>query len=464
MNRRVSEWRILGRHAATVLVGQLAIMAFGVADTVIAGWHSVDALAALSVGSAIYISVYVALIGIIQALLPVWAEMRGARQDLQVGQSVRQSLYLCAIVGLAGTALLLLPGPLLRWAQVPPAMLPQVQEYLAVLAVAFVPSLLFRVYSTLNQALGKPLLVTWLQVGALAVKVPLSVWWVGGGAGMPALGAAGCAWATLVVNYLLLALALYFLRSHDIYRPYRLWAPMERPDWVQIRQFLRIGLPGGLSYLVEVTSFTLMAVFIARLGAVAAGSHQIASSMTAVLYMVPLSLALATSARVSFWIGRGDPMQARRLVFMGLGLGLVCVLSTTALLAWLHREIASLYSRNTAVVEQAATLLLWVTVYHLADATQAMCIFLLRCYRVTLRPLLIYGFMLWGVGLAGGYWLAYVGGSIGPWTITAQGSASSFWMAATAALAVVALSFVALLYRAVERSRTDQSASRLRLP
>lgn len=451
---RVSEWRILGRHAATVLVGQLAIMAFGVADTIIAGRHSVDALAALSVGSAIYISVYVALIGIIQALLPVWAEMRGARHHHQVGQSVRQSLYLCAIVGMTGTALLLLPGPLLRWAQVPAAMMPQVQEYLAVLAVAFVPSLLFRVYSTLNQALGKPLLVTWLQVGALAVKIPLSVWWVGGGWGMPALGAAGCAWATLVVNYLLLALALYFLRSHDIYRPYRLWAAMERPDWRQIGQFMRIGLPGGLSYLVEVTSFTLMAVFIARMGAVAAGSHQIAASMTAVLYMVPLSLGLATSARVSFWIGRGDPMQARRLVFMGLGLGLICVSSTSAVVALMHQEIARLYSNNAAVVEQAATLLLWVTVYHLADAIQAMCIFVLRCYRVTLRPLLIYGVMLWGGGLAGGYALAYHGLHLGTWTISAQGSAASFWMAASAALALVALSFLVLLYRAVEQSRS----------
>ena len=82
----MSELKILGRHAATVLVGQLAIMAFGVADTVIAGRHSVDALAALSVGSAIYISVYVALIGIVQALLPVWAEMRGARREHDVGR------------------------------------------------------------------------------------------------------------------------------------------------------------------------------------------------------------------------------------------------------------------------------------------------------------------------------------------------------------------------------------------
>lgn len=448
----MSELKVLVRHAGTVLVGQLAIMAFGVADTIIAGQHSVEALAALSVGSAIYISVYVALIGIVQALLPVWAEMRGARKEWEIGQSVRQSLYLCAAIGLFGTIVLLSPGPLLRWAQVPDSMLSEVEDYLRILAIAFIPSLLFRLYSTLNQALGRPTLVTWLQIAALAVKIPLSIWLVGGGAGLPALGAAGCAWATLIVNYLLVLLALHLLRTQDLYKPLRLWAPMERPDPRQLLQFLRLGLPGGLAYLVEVTSFTLMAVFIARQGAVAAGSHQIAASMTAMLYMVPLSLALAASSRVSFWIGRGDPAQARRLAHMGLGLGLGCVLLTTGTVALLHREIAGLYSSHAAVLTQAAALLLWVCAYHIADATQALCIFLLRCYRITLGPLLIYGLMLWGVGLAGGYLLAYEGLAWGPWTLPAQHSPEIFWIVATAALAVVAISFLLMLLRAMRKS------------
>jgi MATE family multidrug resistance protein len=460
----VSELKILVKHASTVLIGQLAIMAFGVADTVIAGRHSVEALAALSVGSAIYISVYVALIGIVQALLPIWAEMRGARRELEVGRSVRQALYLCAGVGLLGTAVLWIPGPMLRWAQVPESMLAEVESYLRILAVAFVPSLLFRLYSTLNQALGRPTLVTWLQIGALAVKIPLSIWLVGGGAGVPAMGAAGCAWATLVVNYLLLLVALHLLRTQDLYKPYRLWSSMERPDSAQLRQFLRLGLPGGLAYLVEVTSFTLMAVFIARQGAVAAGSHQIAASMTAMLYMVPLSLALATSSRVSFWIGRGDPVQARRLALMGLGLGLGCVLLTTGTVALLHREIAALYSSHAAVVSQAAALLLWVCAYHLADATQAVCIFLLRCYRITLRPLVIYGLMLWGVGLAGGYVLAYEGLNWGPWMLPAQNSPEIFWIVATAALAVVALSFLGLLVRAMGQSVLTANTAALKRP
>ena len=73
----MTELRTIARHAATVLVGQLAVMAFGVTDTIVAGRYSQQALAALSVGSAVYISVFVGLLGMLQALLPTWAELHG---------------------------------------------------------------------------------------------------------------------------------------------------------------------------------------------------------------------------------------------------------------------------------------------------------------------------------------------------------------------------------------------------
>ena len=114
----MSELKTLGKHASTVLVGQLAVMAFGVADTMIAGRYSDTALAALSVGSAIYISVYVALIGIVQALLPIWAELQGAKKYTEVGRSVRQALYIVLLTSIIGMAVLcfiavaVLPMPL----------------------------------------------------------------------------------------------------------------------------------------------------------------------------------------------------------------------------------------------------------------------------------------------------------------------------------------------------------------
>ena len=89
----LSDRSLIARHAGTVLVGQLAVMAFGVTDTIVAGRHAQESLAALAIGSALYISVYVPLLGMLSALLPIWAELRGARKPQAIGGSLRQSLY-----------------------------------------------------------------------------------------------------------------------------------------------------------------------------------------------------------------------------------------------------------------------------------------------------------------------------------------------------------------------------------
>lgn len=451
----MSELKIIARHASTVLVGQLAVMAFGVADTVIAGRYSDTALAALSVGSAIYISVYVGLMGIVQALLPIWAELLGAGQHAAIGKSLRQSLYLGSFITLAGVTALLFPEALLSWAQVPASMLVEVQNYLAVLAFAFVPALLFRLYSTFNQSLGKPLLVTWLQLGALGVKVPLSIWFVAGGAGLEPMGAVGCAWATLVVNYLLLAFCIVMLRTQALYRPFRIWRRMERPDWPVIASFARLGIPGGLAYLVEITSFTLMALFIARLGTAASASHQIAASMAAVLYMMPLSIAIACSARTSFWLGAGKPDQAKRVVLLGFWFAALISMALAATLFIAKGSLAALYSASPAIIALASTLLGWVALYHLADSAQTICAFLLRCYRITIAPLVLYGVLLWGLGLYGGYVLTYQGFS----SVQASATPVSFWVAGALALVCVAICFIALLTRAVGQSQKTIRAS-----
>ena len=447
------ELKTIARHGGSVLAGQLAVMAFGIADTVIAGRYSDTALAALSVGSALYISVYVGLIGIVQALLPIWSGMLGAGQRQAVGASVRQSLYMCAIITAAGMAALAFPAPLLSWAEVPVALLAEVRSYLTVLAFAFAPALLFRIYGAFNQSLGKPLLVTSLQVLALAVKIPLSIWLVAGGGGIEPMGAVGCAWATLIVNYFLLALAVLMLWTQDTYTPFALWKRMERPDWREIGSFFRLGLPGGMAYLVEVTSFTLMALFIARLGTLASASHQIAASIAGALYMVPLSLAIAASARVSFWLGAGDEEKARALVFLTLKLAVITSIALSAILFIAKELLASWFSSTPAIILQASSLLVWVAVYHVADSLQAVSAFLLRCYRITLAPLAIYGVLLWGLGLWGGYQLTYAGLA----TLAPTGKTYSFWLASTVAIVLVALCLVLLLTRAVRHNSPNES-------
>jgi MATE family multidrug resistance protein len=167
--------------------------------------------------------------------------------------------------------------------------------------------------------------------------------------------------------------------------------------------------------------------------------------------MMPLSMAIACSARVSFWLGAGRPDQASRVVWIGFRLTALIAIASAATVFMAGRSLAGFYSHNPAVVGLASGLLLWVAVYHLADAFQALCAFLLRCYRITLRPLLLYSVLLWGLGLAGGYRLAYQG--LGAWPATQ--SAGSFWAASSVALVLVALCFSGLLWHSVRKSLKD---------
>jgi MATE family multidrug resistance protein len=171
--------------------------------------------------------------------------------------------------------------------------------------------------------------------------------------------------------------------------------------------------------------------------------------MAAVLYMVPLSLGIATSARTGYWLGAEQTLRARHSALMGLRMGMALSL-LCALALWLGREpISQLFSGQAEVQVLAALWLGWVALYHVSDALQAISAFVLRCYRKTIEPLLIYTVMLWGLGVGLAYRWAYHG--LGP--LAARPSVQTFWISSTMALALVSVLLVMLLLQ-VSRQRT----------
>ena len=443
----MNERRLIAGHAATVFIGQIAVMGFGVTDTLVAGRSSPEALAALSVGSSLYITVFVALMGVLQALLPIFSEHMGAGRKQAIGHCFEQGLYICGLLSIGGAYLLCHPQLILEWTQVPADLQGVVTDYLAILSWALAPALLFRMFSTLNQSLGHPRVITLIQVLALLVKIPLSMWLALGTQGQPGMGLIGCAWATWWVNLAMLLAMIGLLVWAPMYRPLRIGAPWRRPDWATIQPMLALGLPNGLSLLVEVSSFAFMALFIARMGNLPLAAHQIASNVATLLYMVPLSLSIATSARVSYWIGANQTHRAFEVQRLGIGLVAGCALAL-GLLVWLCRHpLAAVYSQEAEVALLASQLLAWLALFHLGDAMQALGMFLLRCHKVTLMPLLVYALMLWGLGLGGGQWIAYHGT---PWSPALQHPVA-FWISSSLALALTSMMFMWLLTKVSQR-------------
>jgi MATE family multidrug resistance protein len=445
----MTERKTILKHAGTVLIGQLAVVAFGVTDTIIAGRYDPQALAVLSVSSAVYVSVYVTLLGVIQALLPMFAELYGGKKFSSVGELLRQSLYVWLALSVIGAMVLLSPYYLLESTQVPVSIQAEAKSYLGILAVALPAALFFRLYSSLNQSIGKPRLVTWIQIAALLCKIPLSIVLTFGTSASQGMGIAGCALATVIVSFVMCFIALILLWRSDIYQRFEIWKPMAKPDFAKLKQMAKLGIPNGVSVLVEVTSFTLMALFIARQGTTATASHQIAANMTALLYMIPLSFSIAISARLSYWIGAANFQQMRHVLAIGFQFVVMEALLLATVLFIFSNEIAMVYAKDDQVAKLSAQLLLLVGFYHIGDAVQTLCFFVLRSFKVTFLPMMVYGSMLWGVGLSGGYLLAYEGiGNIAP-----KQSPDAFWLMSVIALVLVCVGLLLLIGRVLRSTK-----------
>ncbi len=451
------------RLAWPVFVGQLAVMLNGVVDTVMAGRLSAVDVAAIGLGASIYVSVYIGLMGVLLALSPVVAQHYGAERFEQIGLETRQAVWLALLLMVPGCLALAWTDLWLALSEPPPEVAAVARVYLWAAAAGLPAALLFRVFHALSNAVARPKAVMAINLAGAALKVPLNAlfmygWQHGDATLVPALGGAGCGVASAIIAWLSVLLALGALRADPLYRRVGLvgggW--LARPDPARLRALLALGGPIGASYMVEVTSFTFMALFLARLGATTAASHQIAANLAALAYMVPLAIATATSVLVAQSLGAAQPAQARARAWAGIRIALACAAAIGAALFAAREPLAALYTTDSTLVAAAAPLLALVAAFHLFDAAQAMCSFILRAYRITALPMLVYVLSLWGVGLGGGWWLAFgIGTSARPWAPLVAG-ARGFWTASGLSLALAAAGLAAILARLWRRAEDDQ--------
>ena len=240
------------------------------------------------------------------------------------------------------------------------------------------------------------------------------------------------------------------------YAPFALRGPgCGAPDRQAIGAQLRLGVPMGLSILIEVTGFAFMAIFIVRLGATPVAGHQLAANLVSVLFMLPLALANATATLVAQRIGARDLFAARRIGWHGLQIGVCLAAVVGALIYALRHSVLRLYTDDAAVIAAALPLLAWVALFHTADAAQCVAAFVLRAYRIATLPMLIFAVSLWGVGLGGGYVLAF---DLSGHTPRALLGARGFWVASTAGLVLAALGLSGLLLLVLRRQSRRESA------
>src|SRR5258705_814756 len=243
------------RLAWPVLVAQLAVIASGVLDTVMAGRYSAVDLAAVGIGASVYFSVFIGLMGVVQALSPIAAQLFGGKQLERIGEETRQTVWLALGLGALGGLLLAFPEPFLRLSRAPPAVAARTRAYLHGIAWALPAMLLFRVFFALTTAVSRPRAVMAINLVYFAAKIPLNLLFIYVAFGAPELGGPGCAIATAIASWLIVALAWGDCAKHPFYAPFRIFGRWSWRHWPTLWNHLKLGVPIGPPLFVAVTSF-----------------------------------------------------------------------------------------------------------------------------------------------------------------------------------------------------------------
>jgi MATE family multidrug resistance protein len=406
-----------------MLIGQVAQLGTGVADTIMAGAVGPTDLAAVAVGFSIWLPVYVFAIGVLSSITARIARAVGARDKAAKAVTLQQGFWLAMMLAAALVAIIPYGHHLLPLMQVDPAVQPQTQIYLRGMTFGIPAIMGFQVLRALSEGSGNSRAVMIIQIIALLVNIPLNYVFIHGLFGVPQLGGAGCGWATGCVMWLqlLLLAALTGPRWRSLLA-HPVLARARAPQWRLQKELLALGLPIGGAMFAETSIFAGAALLVGRLGATTLAAHQIALNYSAMMFMVPMSLGLALTVKIGHALGAGQAVRARRIAGYGAGTSVVFALASAAVMLLVPYPIASMYTKDEAVRLLTVQILAYSASFQLFDGLQVTAVGSLRGYHDTRITMVITLLAYWGVGLPLGYvlgltdWLTPAHGVLGLWS------------------------------------------------
>ena len=348
-----------GRHPDDRAILALAVPALGalaadplysVVDTILVGHLGPRPLGALAIGTAAFTVSFWVFSFLAFGVTPKVAMLLAAGDRDGAGVVGVQALLLALTMGsVVSVAGVLFAGPVVRGLGAGPEIAGLAEDYLRIRVLASIPVLLVTVGHG------------WLR-GAQNTKTPMLI--VTAGAVANAIldyffiyplgwGVAGAAWATVVGQTGAAVGFVVVLRR-------RMRPPSWRWHGPSLRELLTVGAALVVRTGVLLGALTVATSAAARMGVVPLASWQIAMQVFSLLAFTADSVAIAAQALVGNRLGGGKVAEAaavgRRLLWWGIGLGFVLLL----VLVPLSRPLASAFSDDSAVVDAAARLLLWI--------------------------------------------------------------------------------------------------------
>lgn len=446
----LAEARANLRLAAPLIAAQLSFVGMHTVDTIMAGQLGGTALAAVSVGTNVWFLSFIVFMGLFMAVSPIVAQRVGAgRFAAETGGFLRNSLLLAVVLGAVWTLLVnLIAAPVIDRLGLSADTATLAKAYLRAIAWGAIPFCLCFALRNGCEGVGVTRVPLFAGLTALSLNIVVNLPLMYGAFGWPGLGAVGTAWGTVIAITGMLGIYLLAYRYEPTLAALRLFA--HRPRWSpDLGEIFRLGAPIALTVVAEAWLFNLGGLLMARFGDAVVAAHQIAITFSSLVFMVPLSIGLATTIRVGQFVGAREAAGAARAGRAGIGLGALFATLSATLMVLAPTLIVGLYTDVPDVPDVAALAARFLglaALFQIFDCVQATANGALRGYKDTRIPMLVTVLAYWGVGLPVAAALAFAT-PVGP---------AGVWYGFIAGLAAAALGLVLRFRR---RTRPEPAGS-----
>jgi MATE family multidrug resistance protein len=361
------------------------------------------AQAAVSLAFGVYHFILVLLIGFSYGLTPLVATLAAQKNESKIRSHLQHAFRINLLSAIGLFVLLLICSPLLNYADRPEQVKEMASDFLHVIMLSMIPLSLFFTFKQFAEGMSDTRIAMFITIGANILNIVLNWILIFGKFGAPAMGMMGSCWATFISRSVMAIAMFVYVRYHQRYRQFCTKLIGSSWSWSTTKEQLRIGIPSGLMFTMEVAAFSWPAFFIPSTVELAA--HRIALSLASMTYMVSSGLAAATTIRVGHFNGLGEVHNVRRAGQSGIIIAAFFMICAAVFFILFNTQLPSLFNSETTVVQIGAQLLLIAAAFQLFDGIQVTAQGALRGLQDTIIPGIIAFTAYWLVCLPVSYLL-----------------------------------------------------------
>lgn len=425
------KWKQLLVIITPILVTQIALYLVTFFDVLFSSKYGTTDLAGVSIGSSIWMPIYVGVSGILLSITPIVAQSIGGKKTKEATFSVQQGIIVAIVLALIVFAFILaLLNPILSLMPLDPHVHDVAHDYLIAMSCGLVPLFIYTALRSFIDALGQTRTSMFITLIATPINIFFCYVFIFGNLGSPALGGVGAGIASAITYWIICGIAIWITVKSQPFSDFTIFKKFPKPNWAKWKEILKIGFPIGLALFAETGIFAVVTIIMSKYTTEVIGAHQIAMNFANLAYMIPLSISMGATILIGFEIGAKRYEDAKDYTKKAIILAVsICTLTLGALIL-LRREIALVYSDDLEVVALATGFLIYAAFFQLSDAVQAPIQGALRGYKDVTTTSIMAVISYWVIALPLGYILADVL-DFGP---------TGYWIGLISGLAVGAIS------------------------